>query len=74
MDAAAGVEQPVGFSTVDSPDVHLGYWMICAAWTGAEQDPSPLLPVPGPVSPRSRHWPVVGTELAHANGPLMRLE
>ena len=74
MDAAAGMGQPVGFPADDSPDVHLGYWMICAARAGPEQDAAPLLPVPGPGGPRSRHRPVDGTEPAHANGPLMRLE
>ena len=38
MDAAAGMGQPVGFPADDSPDVHLGYWMICAARAGPEQD------------------------------------
>lgn len=74
MDAAAGMEQLLRFPADDSPDVHLGYWMIRTAWAGPEQDAAPLLPVPGPGGPRSGHRSVDGTKLPHANRPLMRLE
>lgn len=74
MDTAAGMEQPLGFTCGHGPDVHLGYGMVCAAWTGASEDPAPLFPVPGPGGPRSGHWSVDGTELTDALGPFMRLE